>query len=96
MAEVAAEERPPGRRQSAAVSLTPSIIVSSYEIRRPVDPGVVARRGDDLGHRPAPVERDEHVAERIAGGMQADGEGELRAERGQPTDPGDDAARADA
>ena len=38
---------------------------------------MVACRSDDLGDRPATVQRDEHVAQRIAGGMDADREREL-------------------
>ena len=33
---------------------------------------VVAGRVDDLGHRPAPVERDEHVAQGVARGVERD------------------------
>ena len=59
-------------------------------------PGVVAGGGHHLGHRPAPVERHEDVAERVAGGVEADRQGELGAERGEPADARHDPARADA
>ena len=57
--------------------------------------GVVARGGDDLGDRPAAVERDEHVAQRVAGRVERDRERELRTERGQPADAGHDARGRD-
>ena len=50
---------------------------------------------DHLGHRPAPIERDEDVAERIPGGVQRDGERELRPEGRQPPDARHDAAGRD-
>ena len=56
---------------------------------------VVARRVDDLGDRPAPVQRDEHVAQRVARGVERDGQRELRPERGQAPDPGHDPGRRD-
>ena len=45
---------------------------------------MVARGVDDLRDRPAPVERHEHVAQRVAGGMQRDRQRELGAEGGEP------------
>ena len=53
--------------------------------------GVLAGCLDDLGDGPAPVQRHEHVAERIARRVERDRQRELRAERGQPPDPGHDA-----
>ena len=56
---------------------------------------VVAGGVDDLGDRPAPVERHEDVAQRVARGVERDRERELRPERGQPPDPGHDAGGRD-
>ena len=47
---------------------------------------VVAGGLDDLGDRPAAVQRDEDVAEGVARGVERDRERELRSERGQPPD----------
>jgi len=44
----------------------------------------------DLRDRPAAVQRDEHVAERVAGRMERDRQRELRAEGRQPADARDD------
>jgi hypothetical protein len=52
---------------------------------------VVARRGHHLGHRPAPVERHEHVAQRVAGGVERDRQRELWTEPGEAADAGDHA-----
>ena len=64
-------------------------------MRRPVAARVIARGGDDLGHRPAPVERHQDVAQRVARGMERDRQRELRPERGQAPDPGHDPGRRD-
>ena len=58
-------------------------------------PGVLAGRRHHLLHRPAPVERDQDVPERIACRVQADGERELGAKRGQAADAGHHAGRGD-
>ena len=63
------------------------------DLVRDAPPGgrrVVARGGDDLGDRPPPVERHQHVAQRIARGMERDRQRELWSERGQPPDAGHD------
>ena len=54
---------------------------------------VISGRGDDLGHRPAPVEWHQDVAQRVARGVEGDGERELRAKRGQPLHPGNHPGR---
>ena len=56
---------------------------------------VVAGGGHDLGHRPAPVERHEQVAQRIAGRVEADGERPLGPQPRQALDPGHDARGGD-
>ena len=56
---------------------------------------MIAGGGDDLGDRPAAVERHEHVAQRVARGVERDRQRELRPERGQPPDPGHDPGRGD-
>ena len=61
----------------------------------PGGPGMVASGVDHLSHGPASVERHEHVAQGVSGGVQADRQGELRSERGQPADAGHDARRGD-
>ena len=53
------------------VSLIPSIIVTSYVTRRPVAAACSRAAADDLGDRPAPVQRDEDVAQRIARRVEA-------------------------
>ncbi len=89
------------RRSSAIASASAVGVVHAADHRDLVgDPpagraGVVAGRRDDLGDRPAPVERDEHVAERIARGVEGDRQRELRPERGQPADARHDARRGD-
>ena len=57
--------------------------------------GVVAGGVDDLGDGPAPVQRDEHVAQRVARGVEGDRQRELRPERGQPPDARHDAGGRD-
>ncbi len=57
--------------------------------------GMVPRRGHDLADRPAPVQGHEDVAQRVAGRVQAHGEGELRPQRGQPPDARDDSRGGD-
>ena len=57
--------------------------------------GVVAGRVDDLGDRPAPVERHEHVAQGVARRVERDRQRELRPERREPADAGHDAGRGD-
>src|SRR5919106_6327553 len=52
-------------------------------------------RRDDLGDRPAAVQRHEDVAERIARGVKRYGQRELRPERGEPADPRHDARGRD-
>ena len=54
---------------------------------------VVAGGRDDLRDRPAAVQRDEDVAQRVARGVERDRQRELWSERGQATDAGHDARR---
>ena len=56
---------------------------------------VIASGGHDLRHGPATVQRHEHVAQRVAGGVQADRQRELRRERRQAPDAGHDARGRD-
>ena len=51
---------------------------------------MIARGGDDLGDRPAAVERHQHVPQRVARGVERDRQRELRPERGQAADAGHD------
>ena len=77
------------RSRSAIASASSVRVVHAADHRHLVaDPpagrrGVIAGRVDDLGDRPAPVQRHEHVAQRIARRVQRDRQRELRAERGQ-------------
>ena len=91
--------RSPRRRFASAVGVEVRVVhaVDHRDLvadrAGPVSLRVVARRGHDLGHRPAPVEGHEHVAQRVAGRVDADRERELRPERGQPADAGHHARR---
>ncbi len=55
---------------------------------------VLAGCGDHLLHRPAPVQRHEHVPESVARRVKADRQGELGTQGGQPADPRHHARRA--
>ena len=56
---------------------------------------VAGRRRDDRPDRPAPIERDQQIAQGVARRMQAHRERPLGAERGQALDPRHDARRRD-
>ena len=56
---------------------------------------VGARGGHHVRDGPAAVERDEEVAQRIAGGVEADRQGPLGPQPGEPLDPRDHARRRD-
>ena len=49
--------------------------------------GVPGRRGDHRSNGPAPVQRHQEVAQRVARRVEADRQRPLRAHRGQPLDP---------
>ena len=88
----------PRSRSAIAVGVGVGVVDAADHRDLVADPpagrrGVIAGGGDDLGDRPAPVERDEHVAQRVARRVERDGQRELRPERGQPPDAGHDARR---